>query len=79
MDKHEAISRLKENPLDKERWIEAGKALGWEEEWNGQYTSESVGHQRIMEDGWIIHWHRFITHLADGKSPDSFFKDLLEK
>jgi len=30
MTKEKAIARLKENPLDRERWIEAGKAMGWE-------------------------------------------------
>ena len=26
---------------------------------------------------WRFHWHRFIDHLAEGKSPDDFFNQLL--
>ena len=28
--------------------------------------------------GYMYHWHRFIDHLAEGKSPDSFFEDLIK-
>ncbi len=27
--------------------------------------------------GWLYHWHRFIDHIAEGKSPDSFFESLI--
>lgn len=44
--KEEAIERLKENPLDRERWIEAGKAMGW-------------SYAELNEDSWLYYWHRY--------------------
>lgn len=26
---------------------------------------------------WLYHWHCFIDHIAEGKNPDDFFKELL--
>lgn len=28
-------------------------------------------------EAWVMEWHRFIDHLAEGKDAESFFKDLL--
>lgn len=27
---------------------------------------------------WVYYWHCFIDHLAEGKSPDEFFNQLLQ-
>ena len=87
-EKEKVIARLKENPLDRERWIEAGKAMGWGEAmfrieyyvdgdekfliWVGENGHHYTPH--IM--GWLYQWHRFITHLSSGGSIDSFFNQL---
>jgi hypothetical protein len=31
----------------------------------------------IEPDAWKTEWHRFIDHLAEGKDPELFFKELL--
>ena len=47
-------------------WQSLGKAMGWRQD----------------EDQWgeraecVIHWHRFIDHLAEGKDAESFFEGL---
>ncbi len=50
--------------LDPQFWQCLGKAMGWQmvREWEGRY--------------WKKYWHRFIDHLAENKSIDSFFKEL---
>lgn len=80
MDKKQAIERLKENPLDRERWIEAGKSLGWD----GRTCCDRCGKEcwqirgacrdRQLIQVWKYHWHRFIDDLAEGKSIDSYFE-----
>ncbi len=51
-------------------WKSLGKAMGWK--WcpfrHYQHTAECVE--------WIVQWHRFIDHLAEGKSPESFFEQF---
>ena len=56
---HEAL-------LDPAFWQSLGKALGWDE---GALTSPTY------KGGWMWRhqWHRFIDHLADGGTPDSYF------
>ena len=59
-------------------WQSLGRALGW--------TTDGV-HKREVKDSylcikcsqnhWKNHWHRFLDYLADGKSAEDFFKDLL--
>ena len=69
MTKQEAIRRLKENPLDRERWIDAGKAMGWGK------NSDGV----IVYRDWLKQWHNFIDHLAEGKTAEDFFANLEPK
>ncbi len=72
-------------------WQALGKALGWE--LDGEYCKSGCGCVRgdgNLHDGalcswehreseWKINWHNFIDHLAEGGTPDSFFKALLPK
>ena len=54
--------------LDPLFWRALGVALGWQVECHPRYIPYNQWWQRP--------WHRFIDHLAEGKSPESFFKDL---
>ena len=48
-------------------WQALGKSLGWKIDLyeNGEFE-------------WVHFWHRFIDHLAEGKTPDTFFEELLK-
>ena len=56
--------------FDPDFWRTLGKALGWTE--NFKESDGSVYNE------WIIKWHRFIDHLAEGKEEEEFFKELLK-
>jgi hypothetical protein len=56
--------------IDPSFWQSLSTALRWSEN-----CSESL--KRIWPEGiWQREWHRFIDHLADGKSAESFFETL---
>lgn len=55
--------------LDPLFWQALGKAEGWKED-------DLVYLPRCQT--WSWKWHRFIDHIADGKSIDSFFGELLK-
>lgn len=61
--------------LDKEFWQSLGKALGWEDKECIDPQSCCFAHY----DAWVDRWHRFIDHLAEGKDPEEFFKELLKE
>ena len=44
-------------------------------EWSKRHAL--YGHGGYRRKTWQQNWHRFIDHLAEGKSPDDFFNDLL--
>lgn len=54
-------------------WKAVGKELGW--------TSVNTACNKcgIPFNGWKGHWHKFIEHLSEGGTPDSFFTNLIEK
>lgn len=58
--------------LDPLFWQALGKAMGWG--MKGLYEGEKG---QVMEY-WIAVWHTFIDHLAEGKSADEFFTELLK-
>lgn len=71
------------NPLF---WEHLGKALGWKKEiliYYSGYAKDDEGNTdgrleeayRIPE--WHFYWHCFIDHLAEGKSMESFFEQIL--
>lgn len=78
MNKQEAIKHLQENPLDRERWIECGKAMGWACEWANGEKHACVNHMRYdwSDYDWVFYWHRFIDALVSGKTAEEFFKEL---
>ncbi len=57
--------------LDPLFWQALGKAEGWEKDGSDTYFSNWTS--------WQYYWHRFIDHLAEGKSADSFFEELLSR
>lgn len=57
--------------LDPLFWQALGKAEGWID---GDKDSYGVPKEKW---GWKDQWHRFIDKIADGGTPDEFFKDLL--
>ena len=64
--------------LDPLFWQALGKILGWEKQF-GNYSEKET--KRLLEKGaliprWLYQWHRFIDHLAEGKSVESFFREL---
>lgn len=65
VNEHKIIIEMAVVFLDPLFWQSLGKARGWKE--NG----ETGLHQ------WIIYWHRFVDHLAEGKEAESFFADLI--
>ena len=55
-------------------WQSLGKALGWNDEERGWlYEGEVVP----MLPEWEGKWLDFIHHIAAGKSPESFFQEIL--
>lgn len=65
--------------LDPLFWQSLGKAMGWGKKCFCQKIREMC-HPRCEEEGyaegWEIQWHRFIDHLAENKSAESFFETL---
>lgn len=51
-------------------WQSLGKAEGW------RYP-ESRDDNLHFNGEWMRHWQDFLHHLAEGKTPDSFFEKLL--
>ena len=72
--------------LDPSFWQSLGKAMGWKpvHETCGSEMSLLHGDSHCVvcrEDtseyqAWLYHWHRFIDHLAEGKSAESFFEKM---
>lgn len=58
--------------LDPLFWQCLGKALGWDA---GNYSED----ENSYKGEWEKVWHRFINHLAEGKSADEFFNSFKEK
>ena len=54
--------------LDPLFWQSLGKALGWVADFE-----EADG---SIYNRWLIEWHRFIDHLAEGKIAEIFFESL---
>lgn len=61
--------------LDRLFWQALGKGLGWDKKMT-YYNTFTEGKEN--NDPWRLEMHRFIDHLAEGKSIDSFFESLLQ-
>lgn len=62
------------------------QCLGVAEGWNTWITNggfikhiEPTGKRKFYyKPAWLYHWHRFIDALADGKTADEYFNQLLK-
>jgi hypothetical protein len=61
--------------------VGCGVALKWNEKTtlDGKHGGKNGCGSDIYEyEGqWLIEWHRFVDHLAEGKTVHSFFKNLI--
>lgn len=65
--------------LDPLFWQSLGKSLGWKDPKYGTcqcMQGESCEFCNRGNTMWEYHWHRFIDHLAEGKSIESFFEPI---
>lgn len=71
--------QIKAIPLDPTFWQCLGKSLGWDNLMFCPVCSNGIGRDgdESFCEKWKYHWHKFINHLADGKSPNDFFTELL--
>lgn len=60
--------------LDPDFWQSLGKAMGWGKLCDPYCRTPECSD--CDELGWREQWHKFIDHLADGKSIESFFETL---
>lgn len=81
-----ALAQKEKTFLDPLFWQALGKAEGWGTScWHysdrglyEQYRHKAVCGLSSARAQWQIQWHRFINHLAEGTSSDSFFEELLK-
>jgi len=73
------IVPVAETFLDPQFWLALGGALEWDQAVRTVHTVEKGRPTIVTRAGqhWLAHWHRFIDHLAAGKSPEAFFDTLL--
>ena len=73
------IIPVEETFLDPDFWHALGRALAWEHPVMTMHTVENGRATIVTRAGhhWLTHWHRFIDHLAAGKTPEAFFETLL--
>lgn len=65
-------------------WQALGKAMRWDEKGGLIYQHTWIGSKenKIYLKGkesmkvWLYEWHKFIDHLAEGKSIEEYFKEL---
>lgn len=60
--------------LRPEFWQALGKSLGWKDKYIRKESGSFIYGGKV----WLEIWHRFITHLAEGKDPESFFINLIK-
>jgi hypothetical protein len=57
--------------LDPQFWQCLGKAMGWDKE-----VPMGAEGGYVIVQGWHFQWRKFFDHLAEGGTPESFFKNL---
>lgn len=64
--------------LDHLFWQSLGKAMGWDcvDDDDRGYTWMDGHDDEEIREKWRNEWHRFIDHLAEGKTAESFFETL---
>jgi len=72
------IVPVEETFLDPDFWHALGWGLGWDHEVMTIQAVENGRSTLVTRAGqhWLSHWHRFIDHLAAGKTPAAFFESL---
>ena len=76
-DNHSSFMELVEKTfLDPLFWLALGRTLGWDTEVMTVHEVENGRPTVVTRAGqyWLYHWHRFIDHLAEGKTAESFFE-----
>jgi hypothetical protein len=63
--------------IDPKFWQALGKSMGWEMRRWKEYTPGGA-EIRVVEgkEKWLKEWHKFIGHLAEGKTAEDFFAGL---
>ena len=61
--------------LDPSFWQSLGKALAWNEKVE-MLPCPECDEKHLWFGKWLVEWHRFIDHLAQGKTADEFFATL---
>jgi hypothetical protein len=66
-------------------WQALSFALNWNKgqlerqwKWTAEDSLKQETYRSARTDEWLYHWHRFIDHVAEGKDPDEFFKELIK-
>ena len=66
--------------LDPSFWQSLGKALGWNTYavcmHDGMVNCHKDNHWGGYEGQYLYHWHRFIDHLAEGGTAETYFETL---
>ena len=78
--------------LDPLFWQSLSKAMrwkkwtwvSWKDSWSNLTQMQATNDDDFSPNwpngscrySWVYQWHRFIDHLADGGTPESFFKNL---
>ena len=72
------IIPVAETFLDPNFWYALGRGLGWDHDVRTVHAVENGRFAVVTRAGcqWLSHWHGFIDHLADGKTPATFFESL---
>ncbi len=72
------IVPVEETFLDPAFWQALGRGLGWDHEVMTVHAVENGRSTIVTRAGhhWLSHWHCFIDHLAEGKTPEAFFESL---
>jgi hypothetical protein len=72
------IVPIAETFLDPQFWLALGGALEGDQAVRTEYAVENGRPTMVTRAGqhWLSYWHRFIDHLAAGKSPETFFDTL---
>jgi hypothetical protein len=72
------IVPVAETFLDPQFWLALGRGLGWEQAVRTVQAVENGRPTVVTRAGqhWLSHWHHFIDHLAEGKTPEAFFDTL---
>jgi hypothetical protein len=61
--------------LDPLFWQSLGKGLGWDETVEIEIPDFPLA-PALKATQWKVHWHHFIDALAEGRTPEEYFREL---